>query len=72
MHAYVNYLHSHFFEATTIDAAAISTGIERRRFTDLFRELTGSTWLEYVRKRAVEHAANLLANTSIPKVSAVG
>lgn len=67
--AYVEYLNTHFFEARTIDEAARRVGIERRRFTQLFRELTGLTWLKYVRRLGINHAEHLLQTTSLPVTS---
>ena len=63
MAAYVRRLETRFFEAGTIDAAATQLGMSRRRFTELFRELTGSTWTDYVRARRIEHACRLLGGT---------
>ncbi len=63
MQAYVDDLQGHFFEATNLDAAAQSLGISRRRFTQLFRQVTGSSWLAYVRRLRVDHAKHLLAQT---------
>ncbi|TWT98142.1 HTH-type transcriptional activator Btr [Botrimarina colliarenosi] len=60
---YVGRLDTHFFEATTIDEAARRLGLSRRRFTQLFKEVTGQAWLAYVHERAIEHAARLLAET---------
>lgn len=63
MRAYVDDLEDHFFEATNLDAAAHGLGISRRRFTQLFRQVTGTSWLAYVRRLRVEHAKRLLAQT---------
>lgn len=63
MRAYVDELQEHFFEATNLDAAAMNLGLSRRRFTQLFREVTGSSWLNYVRRLRVEHAKHLLGQT---------
>lgn len=60
---YVRELDSCFFEATTLDGTAEQLGLSRRRFTQLFREEAGETWLEAVRRRAIEHAAWLLAES---------
>ena len=56
MQAYVAELGQHFFEATTLDAAASSLGLSRRRFTELFRAVTGTSWLAYIRGLRIEHA----------------
>jgi len=63
MRAYVEELDEHFFEATNLDEAAASLGISRRRFTQLFRKVTGTSWLAYVRRMRVEHAKRLLERT---------
>ena len=63
MRSYVDDLEDHFFEATNLDTAAQSLGISRRRFTQLFRQVTGTSWLAYVRRLRVEHAKRLLAQT---------
>lgn len=63
MRAYVDDLDDHFFEATNLDAAALGLGISRRRFTQLFRQITGTSWLSHVRRLRVEHAKRLLAQT---------
>lgn len=69
MARYVDYLDSHFFEAEDIDSAARQLGMSRRTFTKRFREVTGTTWLSYVRGKAVDHAARLLLETSAPITS---
>ena len=63
MQAYVEDLREHFFEASNLDSAALALGISRRRFTQLFRKVTGTSWLAYVRKLRVEHAKRLLSHT---------
>ena len=65
MENYIARLHTLFYEATTIDAAADSIGMSRRAFTRLFQELTGSTWLDYVRRLAIDHAKHQLAQTDL-------
>ena len=44
----------------TIDEVARQLGISRRRFTALFREVTGNTWAAAVRDLRVAHAKRLL------------
>ena len=66
MARYVEYIDSHFFEAEDIDAEARKMGISRRTFTKRFRQVTGKSWLEYVRAKAIDHAAYLLLQTSAP------
>lgn len=63
MEAYVAELGQHFFEATNLDSAASNLGLSRRRFTQLFREVTGTSWLSYVRRLRIDHAKRLLRST---------
>ena len=69
MTRYVEHLDSHFFEAQDIAAAAKQLGLSRRTFTKRFREVTGTTWLKYVRSKAIDHACRLLLETSAPITS---
>jgi len=61
--AYVQELEGRFFETTNLDGAAAGMGLSRRRFTQLFREVTGTSWLVYLRRLRVDHARRLLAGT---------
>ncbi len=61
---YVAELSSRFFERTSLDAAAISLGMSRRRFTTLFWQVTGQTWGEYLAQLRIEYACKLLSETS--------
>ncbi|MAE47133.1 MAG: hypothetical protein CMJ86_09610 [Planctomycetes bacterium] len=60
MRSYVQDLEHHYFEATDLNAAASSLGLSRRRFTQLFRQVTDSSWLAHVRKLRIQHAQRLL------------
>ena len=64
MRAYVQDLDQHFFEATNLDDAAARLGISRRRFTQLFRQVTGSSWLAHIRRLRIAHARRLLVQTT--------
>lgn len=66
---YVDSLPTRFFDETSIDSAAARLGIPRRSFTKLFVELTGSTWLHYVRSLAIEHARRRLRESDLPITS---
>jgi AraC family L-rhamnose operon regulatory protein RhaS len=52
-----------FGEPDTLDSVARRLGLSRRRFTQLFREISGESWLPYLRRLRVEHAKHLLRNT---------
>lgn len=60
---YLDHMELRFFTETTIDQAAESLRLSRRRFTQLFRELTGTTWLAYLRQLRIAHARLLLRTT---------
>jgi len=66
---YIRRLHSDFFEASTLEAAAAELGMPRRTFTRLFSEQTGQSWLQYVRGLAIEHARRRLRTTDLPIIS---
>ena len=59
-----------FWREQDIDSCARRAGLSRRRFTQLFRQVTGSSWLERLTHLRIGHAKTLLANTGLP-VSAV-
>ena len=66
---YIDSLPSRFFEETSINAAANHLDIPRRTFTKLFAEITGDTWLQHVRRLAIEHARHRLHETDLPVMS---
>jgi AraC-like DNA-binding protein len=45
----------------TMDAVASKMGLGPRRFSELFREITGTTWLKYVHSRQILRAQKLLS-----------
>lgn len=49
-----------FFDPWDLDRAAGRAGLSRRRFTHLFREANGRTFVEYLSELRLEHAARLL------------
>jgi AraC family L-rhamnose operon regulatory protein RhaS len=61
--AYAAELAHRFYEPARIDGVAAQLGMSRRRFTDLFRAVTGATWSDYLRRLRVEHAKHLLRAT---------
>ena len=67
--AYIAELDHRFLESTKMDNVVRELGMSRRRFTELFRELTGATWSHYVRRLRVRHAADLLRSTDKSVVS---
>ncbi|MBL9212415.1 MAG: helix-turn-helix transcriptional regulator [Opitutaceae bacterium] len=61
--SYAARLKSEFYSASSLDEAARSVGLGRRRFTELFREVTGESWRRYVHRLRMEYAAKLLEST---------
>lgn len=61
--AYIHELDRHFYEPAAIDQAADETHLSRRRFTQLFRDITGTSWLNYLTDRRIDHARRLLSET---------
>ncbi len=62
--AYVAELNRKFFEPAKIDMIARQLGMSRRRFTELFREITGTSWSDYLRGLRVDHSKQLLLETN--------
>lgn len=62
--AYVATLNQRFFEPAKIDVIAKHLGMSRRRFTELFRDITGTTWADHVRRLRVDHSKQLLRETN--------
>lgn len=60
---YVARLKTEFYTAVSLDDAARSVGLGRRRFTELFREITGESWRQQVHRLRMDYAARLLAST---------
>jgi len=61
--AYVHELRTSFYEKSSLNTVARQLGISRRRFTQLFRELVGSSWHDHVQSLRIEHAKRLLLDT---------
>ncbi len=61
--SYAARLKSEFYTAASLDDAARSVGLGRRRFTELFREVTGESWRRYVHRLRLDYAAKLLEST---------
>ena len=61
---YISEMTHTFYLDSSIDEAAQRLGLGRRRFTDLFREQTGTSWLQAMRTHRIEHAKQLLRETT--------
>lgn len=63
MSDYLKDLQQRFFEPTDIDREAARLRMSRRRFTQLFRQQTGESWLAHVTRLRVGYAQQLLGQT---------
>lgn len=61
--AYAAEMSGAFYRRQTIDDAAAGLGLSRRHFTQLFREVTGTSWLNALQRHRLEHARRLLRET---------
>ena len=61
--AYAARLKTEFYTAVSLDTAARAVGLGRRRFTELFRDVTGESWRRYVNRLRMDYAAKLLVST---------
>lgn len=66
---YVDSLPRRFFEESSIDDAVDRLEVPRRSFTKLFAEITGETWLQHLRRLAIEHAMRRLSRSDVPIAS---
>jgi AraC family L-rhamnose operon regulatory protein RhaS len=64
VHAYRSELERSFYRGETVDSVAAKLGISRRKFTDLFRQVSGDSWLSTVRRLRIEHAQKLLRESN--------
>jgi len=60
---YAATLETGFYRQQTLDEAAAQTGLSRRRFTELFRRLTGKSWRRHLLVLRLKHGARLLVET---------
>jgi AraC-like DNA-binding protein len=63
VHEYVARLPAAFHGTGSLDDAARSVGLGRRRFTELFREIAGESWRRRVQRLRLEQACRLLEAT---------
>jgi AraC family L-rhamnose operon regulatory protein RhaS len=52
-----------FYHRQTVNDAASALGISRRHFTQLFREITGESWLTMMQQHRLTHARRLLRDS---------
>jgi AraC-like DNA-binding protein len=62
--AYAFNLESRFFLDQSLNDAARATGLSRRRFTQIFRQITGCSWLDHVHDLRSQYAKKLLTHTN--------
>lgn len=59
-------INSHLSEKFTITDIARSLGIGRTKIAEIFKEIQGETIVEYIRRRRIEKAADLIRNSNMP------
>ncbi len=52
-----------FYRQTSLAESAREAGLGERRFSQLFREETGDSWLNHLRRLRIHHACHLLEHT---------
>ena len=60
---YARNMESSFYLNESIDEVAARLGMGRRRFTQLFRAVTGDAWLQRLKTIRISHACRLLQET---------
>ncbi len=63
--AYADRQSTTFWKTEDLESVARRLGLSRRRFTQLFREATGESWLARLTRLRMEHAAHLLWETRL-------
>lgn len=61
---YVARMEANFFQPGSLDDAAASTGLSRRRFSALFRQVAGQSWHQRLDELRIRHATRLLRETN--------
>jgi AraC family L-rhamnose operon regulatory protein RhaS len=69
MQQHIARLDQRFYESQSLDDAASATSLSRRRFTSLFREATGCSWLDFLHHLRIEYAKQLLLQTDRTVIS---
>lgn len=65
----VFYIHNHYNKPISLASAALMAGYEKTHFCQLFKEITGMTFHQYITKKRMEEAIPLLRDTSLPITS---
>lgn len=63
------YIRDHYSEPITLEKAAAMAGYEKTHFCQLFKEIVGVTFHQYITERRLEAALPLLRDTALPIVS---
>jgi AraC-like DNA-binding protein len=62
----MKYMREHFTEPLTLDELAHQACLTKTYFCMLFKELAGSTPMEFLRQLRMQHASTLLADVNLP------
>jgi len=63
--AYIRQMEREFWRPDDLDSVARSLGMSRRRFTELFRQAAGETWLTRITRLRMDHASRLLRESRL-------
>ncbi len=61
--ASIRNLENYFYRPQTLEETAERVGLKPRRYSQLFRTITGETWPAFLRNLRVEHAKHLMTQT---------
>ena len=61
--AYADEMERTFYRRQSVNEAATALGLSRRHFTQLFREITGESWLTMMKRHRLAHARRLLRDS---------
>jgi AraC family L-rhamnose operon regulatory protein RhaS len=64
VHAYIRQMTQDFYRPQSLDEAARTCGLSRRRFSELFREASGQSWNDRLIDLRIGHACQLLKRSS--------
>lgn len=66
----LQYLENNYSEPLTLDSVSSHVGFSKYHFVRLFKEYTGTTFLDYLTQKRIQHAKELLAgNMGITEIS---
>lgn len=65
VHRWILEMEKNFYQTSSLYEAAQKTGLSERRFTQLFRVASGTTWQKHLQKLRINHAKRLLQESQM-------